>query len=88
MLKITPNEIDGGATRLTLEGRLVGPWVGELDRVSHDVLNECGELVLDLRDVQFVDRDGIALLNDLRRKGAALQGCSAFVAVQLKGAQS
>ncbi|HKD85178.1 MAG TPA: hypothetical protein VKB58_10550 [Terriglobales bacterium] len=62
---------------LTLEGRLVGPWVDELQRVC----NEQGApartrpLTVDLCGVTAMDTRGQALLDTLLQRGAALR-CS------------
>jgi len=43
-----------------------------------------GSLSVDLREVTFVDRDGVELLCGLRGRQVALVNCSPFVAEQLK----
>jgi ABC-type transporter Mla MlaB component len=76
MLRITRTTIDG-ATLLKLEGKLLAPWTGEL-------LEQCGGSVgrvqLDLARVSYVDGAGVALLNELRERGATIVACSGFVA--------
>jgi ABC-type transporter Mla MlaB component len=84
MLRITAQAPTGHAT-LRLEGRLSGPWVGELRRVAHDALVPSQGLTLDLSDVDFVDSDGAALLGELVAAGASLLGCSGFVFELLSG---
>jgi hypothetical protein len=38
---------------------------------------------LDMTDVAFVDRAGIALLRELKESGIGLVGCSGFIAEEL-----
>ncbi len=72
---------------LQLEGRIVGAWVGEL-REACDLCieHEAGSLRLNLTDVDFADREGVALLSALRASGVELAGCSPFLEEQLKAA--
>ncbi len=74
MLKIT---IHPSATelRLRLEGRLAGPWVGELRQCWQAAGATAARraVVLDLREVDFVDPDGQALLADMHRWGVLLE---------------
>lgn len=84
MLKISQA---GKATRpvtLKLEGRVVGPWVGELSQVCETLLTEGRALKLDLADVTFADADGVAVLAGFKSRGIALVNCSPFVDEQLK----
>jgi ABC-type transporter Mla MlaB component len=81
MLRIT-RVTTNGATVLKLEGKLLAPWTGEL----LDQCNGAGEQVaLDLSRVSFVDGAGVALLNELRGRGATIVACSGFVAELLHG---
>jgi ABC-type transporter Mla MlaB component len=85
MLRITRTTIDGGATLLKLEGKLLAPWAGE-------VLEQCngsgGRVRLDLAQVSYVDGAGVALLNELRARGATIVACSGFVAELLHAEMS
>jgi anti-anti-sigma regulatory factor len=58
-------------TSFVLEGKLVGPWVTELEKCWQDSLaaNPSRTMLVDLADVTFVDSDGRALLARMRRKG-------------------
>jgi len=84
MLKIVSVGNGQGNTTLVLEGRLVGPWVQELQRSCEEPLGSMAGLTLDLGTVSFVDRDGIELLRSLAERHVGLTNCSAFVAEQLK----
>jgi anti-anti-sigma regulatory factor len=77
MLKITIRP-DARSTRLELEGRLVGPWVKELDRCWHTVSDvPPGDLIVDLTAVTYVDAEGKQLLTSMWQQGAKLHaaGC-------------
>ena len=89
MLRITVVESSSEAVRLRAEGRVTGPWVGELRR-SCDVhgLSDGTRLTLDLADVSFVDAAGIELLKELRSRCVTLLSPSPFVAERLKAVAS
>ncbi len=73
---------------LRLEGQVRGPWVVELRRVCAEAISSNGpvvpRLVLDLRDVSFIDAEGIELFRELSAHRISLTNCSPFVAEQLK----
>jgi anti-anti-sigma regulatory factor len=71
--------------RLTLEGRIVGPWTAELRLACERAMTPGAGIVLDLAGVDFIDRDATRLLGDLRARGARLLNASPFVAELLKG---
>jgi anti-anti-sigma regulatory factor len=81
MLRI--ETVDTGKTERTIRatGRLAGPWVEELRRSLESEANT--SVVLDLTEVSFVDRDGIAWLRMLSQNTQVLLRCSAFVHAQL-----
>ncbi|HEX5646526.1 MAG TPA: hypothetical protein VFX56_06115 [Nitrospira sp.] len=77
MLKITSDNSQT-PTRLTLEGRLAGVWVKELEQFwRHIPASEPGSLIVDLRGVTFIETTGKALLAEMWRAGAELiaTGC-------------
>lgn len=80
MLRITKSA-EGGIILLKLEGKLLAPW-------TPAVLEQCdgasAALRLDLSHVSFADGAGIALLNNLRARGATVVACSAYVAELLQ----
>jgi len=73
MLRIYIHE-DQPVTSFVLEGKLVGPWVKELEQcwemVSAKYPNK--SMLLDLAVVNFIDLEGRALLRRMRRKGVKL----------------
>jgi len=77
MLKITPHTTQD-STRLTLEGRLAGPWVEEFERFWRGMKNSAtGSLVVDLTGVTFIEQGGKTLLGKMWQEGAELvaAGC-------------
>jgi len=88
MLRIS--EIGGSNDHvlLKLEGRVVGPWVGELAGASGRVLDAGRTVKLDLTGVSYVDREGVKLLLTLEDRGATLEGMSPFVAEELREAKA
>jgi ABC-type transporter Mla MlaB component len=73
------------AVTLRLEGQVRGPWVAALCQSCGQLLATRNRLSLDLTEVSFLDRDGVALCRRLRDRKVALLYCSPFVAEQLKG---
>jgi hypothetical protein len=86
MLRISEIGSRNGDVILKLEGRLVGPWIGELAEASSRVLNADRALKLVLTDVAYVDREGVKLLLTLQNRRAILEGMSPFVLEELKEA--
>ena len=79
MLKITEQRSpEASSVSLTLEGRLFGPWVEELNACCRRLpLSHGRPVMIDLTGVTFIDAEGKALLARLWREGAELQasGC-------------
>jgi len=86
MLKISQIGSTNPEITLRIEGRIVGPWVAELQRSCEEVLTDGRTLKLDLAEVEFMDPHGVALLTSLRSRGVALLECPPFAAEQLKAA--
>ena len=84
MLKISQTGTPNHSVTLKLEGRVVGPWVGELRRICEPLLAENRVLKLDLAEVSYVDAEGIAALNNFKSRGVKLKHCSPFVEQQIK----
>jgi ABC-type transporter Mla MlaB component len=88
MLKISQAGNGNHSVTLKLEGRVVGPWVGELRQVGETLLTEGRSLKLDLADVTFADASGVAVLSSFKSRGVTFTNCSPFVVEQLKGAKT
>jgi anti-anti-sigma regulatory factor len=67
------------ATTLRVEGKLMGPWVGELELSWRSIASEPanGRVCVDLSDVTFVDEEGKRLLEVMYAEGVKLKasGC-------------
>ena len=85
MLKISIVSDSDQAIQFRLEGKLVGPWVEELQRLSDEALSRQKAVSLDLEKVWFVDSRGVTLLRDLAIRQVSELNCSRFVS-QLKEA--
>lgn len=67
-------ENGAGYTRIRLEGKLVGPWVKELERCWQCVLTHATSLLtVELDEVTFVDSEGQLLLKAMYESGAELK---------------
>jgi ABC-type transporter Mla MlaB component len=84
MLKIVVLEPTTNGALVRLEGEVIGPWVDELARTCERLL-AARVVTLDLSEVSFVERRGVALLRTLGARGVPLLHCSPFVTEQLKG---
>ena len=86
MLKISVIGDSDQAVEFALEGKIVGPWVDELQRLSQDALARNKSISLNLENVWFVDARGAALLRDLAERQVSQLNCSQFVRQQVKEA--
>jgi hypothetical protein len=84
MLRITEETLNAKTARIRLEGQIIGPYVIEVQKSCEELLNAGRSLALDMADVSFVDRNGIALFKELSRRNVSLVNCSAFLTEQLK----
>jgi len=84
MLRIIARERSGNGATLSLEGRVIGPWVDELRHSCERILATGATLTIDLTEVAFVERDGVRLLKSLVDGGVVVVNCPAFVCEQLK----
>jgi hypothetical protein len=71
----------GGVTTLKLEGRLVGPWVHELEQIWEAALTDpaCRSIVVDLCGVIFIDARARELLRRVFCRGARFKTSGLFV---------
>ena len=62
----------GGQLTLKVEGRLAGPWVGELERCWRSTRENHpnGRFLVDLTGVSYIDQAGQHLLELMHRDGA------------------
>lgn len=83
MLRIIASVDPTAGMTAKLEGQVKGPWVDEVRRYCQRNL-DTGPLTLDVREISFIDREGVILLKDLISRGVRLVNSTAFVAELLK----
>lgn len=88
MLKISETRLAGERCRITLEGRIVGPWVEALHEFIESRCSPQELPILDLGEVSFADPEGVRLLKSLQQRGVPLCHPSPFLTEQLKAAGS
>jgi ABC-type transporter Mla MlaB component len=86
MWKISEKGLSDEAIVLHIEGQMMSQGVVEVKKICEQYLASGCELTLDLAEVMFVDRSGVALLQELMRRQVTLVNCSLFLAEQLKEA--
>jgi anti-anti-sigma regulatory factor len=76
MLRITVHD-SPAALRFQLEGKLIGPWVGELRQSwqTAQSVRDDRPVVVDLTEVAFIDDSGKELLRELCKSGAKFIAC-------------
>jgi len=84
MLKITRAVLSKKETTLRLDGRITGQWVGLLQESAQSVLDEEVTLSVDLKNICFIDCEGIALLRSLLDQGAYVVNAPLFVVEQIR----
>jgi anti-anti-sigma regulatory factor len=90
MLRITEIEAgrDGTHRIIKVEGKLLEPWVAELNQAC--LAHARGESIvqLDLSELIFTDQAGIQALRDLCERGVRIAACSNLVAELLHEEES
>lgn len=84
MLKITRAVLSEQEITLQLDGRVTGQWAALLQDSAESVLNEGLTLNVDLKNISFIDCEGIAVIRNLIQRGARHQNPPLFVAEQIK----
>lgn len=84
MLRITRSEAGDRAQTFKLEGKLLGPRIGELELACGSSRTLADRVHLDLAGLTFVEAEGARLLVGLIRDGAHVVACSGFVAEMLR----
>ena len=84
MLKITRAVLSKQEATLQLDGRVGGQWVGLLKESAESVLDEGLKLTVDLKNISFIDCEGIALLKSLINRGVDPINAPLFVVEQIK----
>jgi len=82
MLKIT-RAVSQQFTTLQLDGRVTGKWAELLRESAESVLDEGMRLTLDLKNICFIDCEGIVVLKNLIDRGADPINAPLFVLEQI-----
>lgn len=84
MLRISKLTCDHSRILLKLEGKLLEPWVEELEcSLNGSSVDQAG-ITLDLSALTFADAPGIQVLANLIRQGATVAACSGYIAALLQ----
>ena len=84
MLRISAIAAAGGTVLLRLDGQVTGRWVMLLQRTCEAELKKGARVTIDLKNVSFADRDGIALLRGLTDSRVELLNPLPFLAEQIR----
>jgi len=86
MLRISADEEGAASVTLRLDGQISGRWVELLRRTCEVQLQTGARVTIDLRNVSFADRDGIALLRSLTERRVEFRNALLFIAEQIRNA--
>jgi anti-anti-sigma regulatory factor len=84
MLKITRVVQSDQEIALQLDGSVAGQWIELLRESAELVLAEGLRLTLDLKNICFIDCEGLALIKNLMSQGVRQVNAPLFVAEQLR----
>ena len=84
MLKITRVAWSNQEVTLQLDGRVADQWIELLNESAESVLEEGLRLTLDLKNICFIDCEGLALIKSLMGRGVRQVNAPLFVAEQLR----
>jgi ABC-type transporter Mla MlaB component len=84
MLKITKVATSNQEITLQLDGRVTGQWIELLRDSAESVLEEEMGLSLDLKNICFIDCEGLAVIKSLMGRGVRQVNAPLFVAEQLR----
>lgn len=84
MLKITRAALSKQETTLQLDGRVTGQWVELLRESAESALNDGLKLTVDLKNICFIDCEGITLLTKLIDRGVDPINAPLFVVEQIR----
>lgn len=84
MIRLTVISQSGEETILKVEGQVSGSNVVLLEEEGTRLFRETQRLVLDLTDVRFIDREGLAVLKRWAGDRLVLRGASLFLRTRLR----
>ena len=83
MLRISASEAAEEQMILKLDGQVTGQWVKLLQATCEAHLNNSLRVIIDLKNVSFADREGIALLRSLTDRQVEFLNALPFIAEQI-----
>jgi ABC-type transporter Mla MlaB component len=86
VLKITITEGAGERIALQLDGQVSGRWLELLQATCEAQLKKSTQVSIDLKNVSFADRDGVALLRSLQDRHVEILNAEPFIAEQIRTA--
>lgn len=84
MLKISTIESTDEAVKIRIDGQISGEGVNLMQETCKAHLDEGLKLSVDLQNVLFVDRNGIAVLRRLQQRKVELLNAPPFVTEQIR----
>lgn len=84
VLKISITESASEIATLQLDGQISGRWLELLQATCEGQRKKSARVILDLRNVSFADRDGIALLRSLLDRRFEILNALPFIAEQIR----
>lgn len=88
MLKITRVESTKQEITLQLDGSVIGQWIELLRESAESVLEAGHQLTLDLKNICFIDCEGLAIIKRLIANGVQPINVPLFVVEQLRKCES
>jgi anti-anti-sigma regulatory factor len=79
MLRITRTATTASEVVLKAEGQIMAEWVAVLESECRPLLGGDQRVVLDLGEVNYLDRRAVRLLRELTRESVALVNCPPLV---------
>lgn len=79
MLKITTLHQGTQLVKIRLEGRIVGEWVGLLEREYSRHHRRQRRIILECRSVSYIDESGVRMFRRILRNGVRISGASALI---------
>jgi STAS domain-containing protein len=79
MLRITRSWPNASDVVLKAEGQIMAEWVGLLESECRGLLGGDQRVLLDLGEVNYLDRRAVRLLQELTRESLALVNCPPLV---------
>jgi len=83
MLRICASEAVGESVTLQLDGQVTGRWVMLLQATCEAHLKNGSRVIIDLKNVSFADRNGIALFQSFKHRQVEFLNALPFIAEQM-----